>query len=103
MSSFEVSTDLHVEHRQPSAGDAQHESPFKVQRRQFWCLGFCFLGCVGVLVSRCLVSSVLNSGFDRLGIRFLGFKEKGLGFWVQGLGFAQGPARTGCMACSHKK
>ena len=47
------------------------------------------------------MSSVLDSGFDRLGIRFLRLKEKGLGSWVQGLGFAQGPARTGCMACSH--
>ena len=39
VSSFEVSTDVHVEHRQPKAGDAPHGGLLKVDRRGFRCLG----------------------------------------------------------------
>ena len=35
MPAFRVSTGLHVEHRQPKAGDAPHEGLLKVERREF--------------------------------------------------------------------
>ena len=33
MPAFRPSTDLHVEHRRPKAGDAPHEGLLKVERR----------------------------------------------------------------------
>ena len=37
-----------MEHRWPKAGDAPHEGLLKVERREFRCLGFRCLGCLGV-------------------------------------------------------